>query len=256
MFLLLKKRLQNIINKLYFLSALGGILLIWQLLSSSSLIPPFLLPSPTQVIQALILDFPLLMEHSKITLVEGLLGLFIGIGIGFCPAVFMDHFHKLYQALYPVMIITQTIPTIAIAPLLVLWLGYDMAPKITLIVIVTFFPIAVGLLEGFQSVDADALNLLRSMGANHMQIFWHLKLPGALGRFFAGLKISVSYSIVGAVISDWLGVYGGLGFYMKIVRKSYAFDKMFAVIFLISVLSLFLMYGVKKLEKICMPWNQ
>jgi ABC-type nitrate/sulfonate/bicarbonate transport system permease component len=251
----LKKKLQSIINKLYFLSTLGGIFLIWQFLSYSSIIPPFLLPSPAKVIQALILDFPLLMEHSKITLIEGLLGLFIGIAIGFCTAVFMDHFHKLYQAFYPIIIITQTIPTIAIAPLLVLWLGYGIAPKITLIVIVTFFPIAVGLLEGFQSADGDTLNLLRSMGANHVQIFWHVKFPGALGRFFAGLKISVSYSIVGAVISEWLGGYGGLGVYMTRVRKSYAFDKMFAVIFLISALSLLLMYGVKKLEKICMPWN-
>ena len=167
----------------------------------------------------------------------------------------MDRFEGVYKAFYPIMVITQTIPTIAIAPLLVLWMGYDVAPKVTLIVIVTFFPIAVGLLEGFRAADKDTMNLMRSMGASQGQIFRYVKLPGALGNFFTSLKISVSYSVVGAVIAEWLGGFQGLGVYMTRVRSAYSFDKMFAVIFLISAISLVLMWLVTILRKKLMPWD-
>ena len=136
--------------------------------------PSFLLPSPLEVVQAFVKDFPLLMEHAKVTLTEGFLGLTLGVVIGFVAAVLMDHFQGFYKAFYPIMVITQTIPTIAIAPLLVLWMGYEMAPKVTLIVIVTFFPIAIGLLEGFQSADKDTVNLLKAMGANRLLDFLHV----------------------------------------------------------------------------------
>lgn len=232
-----------------------GILAVWQILSGAGIVPSFLLPSPADVVRAFIADFPLLMGHLRVTLLEAMLGLLLGIGIGFISAVLMDSFEPFYKAVYPLIVITQTVPTIAIAPLLVLWMGYDIAPKVTLIVIVTFFPVAVGLLEGFRAADKDTINLLRSMGAGRMQIFRHVKLPGAMDRFFASLKISASYSVVGAVIAEWLGGYNGLGVYMTRVRKSYAFDKMFAVIFLISAISLLLMKGVEMLQKKMMPWK-
>lgn len=141
-----------------------------------------------------------------------------------------------------------------IAPLLVLWMGFGMAPKITLVVITTFFPIAIGLLNGFQSVDEDAINLMRSMGARRLQIFRIIKLPNATASFFSGLRISAAYAVVGAVVSEWLGGFEGLGVYMTRVKKAYAFDKMFAVIVFISAISLVLMGIVVLLEKISMPW--
>ncbi|MBQ2995814.1 MAG: ABC transporter permease, partial [Oscillibacter sp.] len=161
-----------------------------------------------------------------------------------------------YRAFYPILVITQTVPTVAIAPLLVLWFGYEMAPKVILIVIVTFFPVTVGLLEGFRSTDADAVNLLRSMGASRWQIFRYLKLPSALPQFFSGLRIAAAYAVVGAVISEWLGGFGGLGVYMTRVKQAFAFDKMFAVIFLISAISLGLMALVDWAEKRCMPYKE
>lgn len=251
----MRKKLQNITSKINSIAAIAAILVLWQVLSGFGIVPEFLLPSPADVVRAFIADFPLLMEHLKVSLVEAGMGLGIGIGIGFVMAVLMDHFEGFYKAFYPIIVITQTIPTIAIAPLLVLWLGYDMAPKVTLIVIVTFFPMAVGLLEGFRGADKDTMNLLKAMGASRAQIFRHVKLPGAMDRFFAGLKISVSYSVVGAVIAEWLGGYNGLGVYMTRVRSSYAFDKMFAVIFLISAISLVLMVTVEILQKKMMPWK-
>ena len=110
-------------------------------------------------------------------------------------------------------------PTVAIAPLLVLWFGYEMTPKVILIILVTFFPVTVGLLDGFRAVDPDAVGLLRSMGAGRWQIFRYLKCPSALPHFFSGLRIAAAYSVVGAVISEWLGGFGGLGVYMTRVKK-------------------------------------
>ena len=215
-----------------------------------------MLPSPIAVVQAFIKEFPTLMGHSFITLTEAFLGLGLGILLGFFMAVLMDQFEGLYQAFYPIIILTQTIPTVAIAPLLVLWFGYEMTPKVILIVITTFFPIAIGLLNGFRSADNDSIHLLRAMGADRWQIFRHIKLPGAMSQFFAGLRISASYAVVGAVISEWLGGFNGLGVYMTRVKQAFAFDKMFAVIFLISIISLLLMKGVDVLQKVCMPWDK
>lgn len=215
-----------------------------------------MLPSPIQVVQAFIKEFPTLMQHSYVTLTEAFLGLGLGILLGFIMAVLMDQFEGLYQAFYPIIVLTQTVPTVAIAPLLVLWFGYEMTPKVVLIVITTFFPIAIGLLNGFRSADSDSIHLLRAMGADRWQIFRHIKLPGAMSQFFAGLRISASYAVVGAVISEWLGGFNGLGVYMTRVKQAFAFDKMFAVIFLISIISLLLMKGVDVLQKVCMPWDK
>ena len=252
----MKKKLQNTTNYIWSISAIAVILILWQTVCSVGLVDEFLLPSPVQVVKAFVEEFPLLMEHSFVTLAEALFGLILGILLGFFVAVFMDQFEPLYKACYPLMILSQTIPTVAIAPLLVLWFGYEMAPKVILIVITTFFPIAVGLLNGFKSADRDSINLLRAMGAGRWQIFKIVKLPGALSQFFAGLRISASYAVVGAVISEWLGGFSGRGVYMTRVKKAFAFDKMFAVILLISLISLLLMKGVDLLQKKCMPWEK
>ena len=235
--------------------AVAALLLLWQAVCSLGLVPRYMLPSPTQVVQAFVSELPLLFENSVITLQEAFLGLVLGVTVGFVAAVLMDGFEILYKAFYPLLILTQTIPSVAIAPLLVLWFGYEMTPKIILIVISTFFPVAVGLLDGFRSADKDAIGLMRSMGANRLQIFRHIKFPSALPQLFSGLRIAAAYSVVGAVISEWLGGFGGLGVYMTRVKKAFAFDKMFAVIFLISGISLALMALVELAEKHCMPYR-
>lgn len=231
-------------------------MIVWQAISFLGIVDSFMLPSPVQVVRAFVSEFPTLMGHSVITLAEAFIGLGLGVLLGFVMAVLMDQFEVLYKACYPLIVLTQTIPTVAIAPLLVLWFGYEMAPKVILIVITTFFPLAVGLLNGFKSVDVDSIHLLRAMGAGRWQIFRYIKLPGAMSQFFAGLRISASYAVVGAVISEWLGGFGGLGVYMTRVKKAFSFDKMFAVIFLISIISLLLMKGVDLLQKKCMPWEK
>ncbi|MDR2150641.1 MAG: ABC transporter permease [Spirochaetaceae bacterium] len=226
------------------------LLVIWQAVSMLRLIPGYLLPSPVAVMRALLGDSPLLLKHLGQTLAEALIGLSLAIVSAFVLAIVMDTQALVKSALLPVLLLTQTVPTIALAPLLVLWLGYGLTPKIVLVFLTCFFPMAVSILGGFESLDPDMLRLFRSMGASRMHTYRYLKIPSALPAFFSGLKIAASYAVIGAVVAEWLGGNAGLGVYMTRVRKSYSFDKMFAVIVIIAVLSFALMRSVAALEKI------
>ncbi|MDO4870069.1 MAG: ABC transporter permease [Bacillota bacterium] len=251
----MKRKSANITNNIYPGLMILAILILWECLSIFEIVPSFMLPTPQDTVMAFIDDFPLLMSHMKVTLIETLVGTVTGICIGFLSACLMDRWDAAYKAMYPLIVITQTIPAVAIAPLLVLWFGYQMMPKVVLIVLITFFPIVIGVLDGFRSADKDAINLLRAMGASRWQIFRHIKFPSALPNFFSGLRITVAYAVVGAVLAEWLGGFAGLGVYMTRVKKSFAYDKMFAVIFLISIISLLLIWLVNVLQKKCMPWD-
>lgn len=236
--------------------ALFALLAVWELACDTGLVPAFMLPSPLAVVRSLFADLGLIARHSLTTLAEAALGLGIGVAIGFVFAILMDRFETFYLAFEPLMTVSQTIPTIAIAPLLVLWFGYGLAPKVVLIVLTTFFPVTVSLVSGFRSVDTDMIDLLRTMGASRWQIFRYVKLPAAAEQLFSGLRISATYAIVGAVIAEWLGGTSGLGVYMTRVRKSFSYDKMFASILVISALSLALMRLVDLLEYVTMPWKR
>ena len=242
-------------NWLHFVP-IAAVLLIWQLLCVSGIVPPYMLPSPMQVITVFVSDFQLLARHLSFTLLEALTGLTIAVISAFILAVIMDANRFIKQSITPILLLTQTMPVIAIAPLLILWMGYGLAPKITLVFLACFFPVTISLLGAFASADNDALRLLQSMGANKRQLYLYIKIPQGLPAFFSGLKIAASYSIIGAVIAEWLGGDAGLGVYMIRVRRSYSFDKMFAVILLVSALSLLLIKLVSLAEKKAMPWKK
>jgi len=234
---------------------IATVLLAWQLLSMSGIIPPYMLPSPLRVVSAFIADFQLLMGHLVYTLMSAFAGLSIAVAAAFVLAVIMDANSFIKKSVTPLLLLTQTMPVIAIAPLLILWMGYGLAPKITLVFLTCFFPVTIGLLGAFASADNDTLRLLQSMGAKKWQLYRYVKIPQALGAFFSGLKIAASYSIIGAVIAEWLGGDAGLGVYMIRVRRSYSFDRMFAVILLVSALSLLLIKLVTIIQKAAMPWE-
>ena len=229
---------------------------LWELVVRVGIVPNFMLPAPSQVIVALVRDAPLLAAHAGTTLMEAAIGLVLGVLVGFVFAVLMDRFEVVYLALNPLVTVSQTVPTVAVAPLLVLWFGYGLVPKIVLIVLTTFFPVTISLVEGLRSVDPDMEDLMRTMNATEAQIFMRVKLPAAMEHLFSGLRISATYAIVGAVIAEWLGGFSGLGVYMTRVRKSFSYDSMFAVILLISSLSLILMRFVDLLEYVCIPWRR
>lgn len=249
------KKLKNIFIKIYPYLVFIGLIILWEFVVEADIVSRFVLPSPTDIIRVFVNDWGVFIEHFLVTMLEAIVGLIIGIALGFVFAVLMERYEVIKRIFYPIIVVSQTIPTIAIAPLLVLWLGYDILPKIVLIVVTTFYPIAVGIYEGFSSIDKDYITLMESMGATDLEIFRYLKLPATLPNFFSALKISTSYSVVAAVISEWLGGFRGLGVYMTRVKKAYAFDKMFAVIIIISVLSLLLISLVNVLRKKIIKWE-
>jgi len=234
--------------------SIAGLLILWQLLSMSPLIPGYMLPGPLRVTAAFTSDFRLLMGHLWYTLLEAAAGLSLAIAASFALAIIMDANRFLKQAVTPLLLLTQTMPVIAIAPLLILWMGYGAAPKIAMVFLTCFFPMTISLLGAFSQADMDTIKLLKSMGASRIQIYRYVKFPHALPAFFSGLKISCTYAIIGAVIAEWLGGERGLGVYMIRVRRSYSFDKMFAVILLTSILSLLLVKFISVIEKTAMPW--
>lgn len=238
-----------------FIITFSILIILWQVMGNMGMLPKFIIPTPLEIINGFINDIELIGFHSKVTLIEAFLGLGIGILIAVVLAVLMDLFSTVYNIVYPFAIITQTIPTVAIAPILVLWFGYGIEPKILLVSITSVFPILVGILNGFKNCDQDSIKFLQLMNASKFQILWHVKLPSSLGYFFAGLKISVSYALIGAVVSEWLGGFEGLGVYMTRVRKAFSYDRMFAVIVFISILSLLLMKIVDLIQKYSIPWE-
>ncbi|GHV85780.1 nitrate ABC transporter permease [Spirochaetia bacterium] len=233
-----------------------ALLLLWQGISAAGFVPGYMLPSPARIALAAIRDFPLLMGHLLRTLEEAAAGLALALVFSFILAVLMDLSRLLKETVSPLLTLTQTMPTIALAPLLILWMGYGTAPKIALVFLTCFFPLTVGLLGAFAAAGEDELRLLKSMGANRVQLYRYIKVPQSLPAFFSGLRISASYSIIGAVISEWLGGDAGLGVYMIRVRKSYSFDRMFAAIVLVALLSLGLLKLVDCLKRALMPWNK
>jgi ABC-type nitrate/sulfonate/bicarbonate transport system permease component len=187
---------------------------------------------------------------------EALLGFSLAIVFAFAVAFLLTSIKWLNQALYPMLIVSQTIPIITLAPLFLIWFGWGILPKIIVVVLVCFFPVVISLIRGLSSVDPDQLNLFRSMGASRTATFKMVKLPSAMPVFFSGLKISASYSIMAAVIGEWLGASQGLGYYMTISQKSFKVDQVLAAVVIISVVSLLMVKIIDLAEWLLVPWNR
>ncbi len=250
------KKLQNIITKYISLLTILLIIIIWSLISYIELVPKFMLPSPLNVLLAFIKDFKLILSHIGITLLEAIIGILISIIFSFILAIIMDRYKLFDKAIYPILVISQTIPTIAIAPIIVLWFGFGIMPKVLLIFSTCFFPLTISILTGFKNIDEDMLKLMKSMDSSYIKTLFIVKIPLSMKNFFSGLKISATYAIVGAVVSEWLGGENGIGVYMTRVKKAYAFDKMFASIIIISLLSLLLVWFIKILENKIIYWKE
>ena len=250
------RKYQNTSDKLIPIVFLLTILILWEAAVNLGVVERYVLPSPTDIIAALIANGSDLMMHAGTTFFEGMTGLLVAVCLSLIMAIVMDLFPVVKKAIYPVLVMSQTVPIIVIAPLLAMWFGFGIAPKIFVVVLVCFFPITVSLIEGLQSVDGELINLVRSMGAKKRQIFTKIKFPSALPYFFSGLKIAATYSIMGAVIGEWLGGKAGLGVYMLRARHAFALDLVFASILVIVVLSIGLFYGIAGIQRVLMPWEK
>ncbi|WP_097034379.1 ABC transporter permease [Clostridium tertium] len=249
------KRLRSIGNKIAPIVFILILLIIWEIIVNVGGIEKYILPAPTDVIEVLIKDFKTMIPHILATLYEGMVGFLIAIALSIILAVIMDMVPLIKRALYPVLVISQTIPTVALAPLFIIWFGFGALPKIIGVVIVCFFPIVISIVDGLEGVDKDLINHFKLMGASKLNVFLHLKLPYGMINFFSGMRIAATYSIMGAVIGEWLGGDKGLGVYMTRARSAYALDKMFASIVIIVVISMGIFLLVSLMEKLFTPWN-
>jgi len=188
-------------------------------------------------------------------MLETIIGLGLAIVLGVSFAIVLRLSARIRQALYPLLIASQTIPIIALAPLLLIWFGFTLLPKIIVVTLFCFFPIAVAFFDGMEKISPQFIKLLQSMGATRLQILYLAEMPGALPSFFSGLRIAAAYSVTGAIVGEYVGGYQGLGIYMQNAAHSYAVTLVFVTIVIASLLSLLLFAAVAVLEKIFVPWN-
>ncbi|MFA5770119.1 MAG: ABC transporter permease [Patescibacteria group bacterium] len=243
--------------KQYILPILTGFifLFVWQIIVTVFHIEQWILPTPTQIIDSFWQSRSLILYHLVPTIVEAIIGLIGAVFISVFIAIMMERFQIIKKIIYPFLIISQTIPFIILAPLLTLWFGFGLLPKIIIISLVCFFPITINLFDGFQGVDRNILRLMTSMGASQKQIFKWVKWPASLPNFFSGLRIAAAYSILGAVVSEWMGADRGLGILLIRSTKSYLTDRVFATIGIITVLSMLAVLLVEIIARISIPWH-
>lgn len=231
-----------------------ALLALWEIAVHLSQVEPWILPGPSKIIGALWQARELLWQHSIQTIYETTLGLGIAVVIGIALATAIEWSQSLRKAIYPLLLVSQTIPIIAVAPLLIIWFGYGLLPKVLVVALVCFFPITINLADGYRLVDREMIRLLAAMGAGPGRIFTMVKLPAALPFFFSGLRIAGTYSVMGAVIGEWLGATKGLGIFMTRSSQSYLTDRVFAAIIVITCLSLVIYLIIEGVARLTMPW--
>jgi len=225
------------------------LLIAWELIVRALDIQSWLLPAPTVIFAELIDSFGLLMRHAGTTLTEILLGFAVSVSLGILLASGIVWSRTVERSIYPIIIASQTIPIITLAPLLIIWVGTDIMSKVIVIVLFAFFPIVISLVTGLRSVDREMADMFRTLGASPGQIFLKLMLPSALPSFFSGLKVAAVVSVIGAVIGEWVGASAGLGWLMKISGPQFQTARVFAAIVVLSVLAMGLFAAVVAMEK-------
>lgn len=230
------------------------LLALWEVYSRSGLIQMSVLPPPSAIASALVRNWDIIYGHTLETMSETTLGMAIATILGLLLALLLDFSTSTRRAVYPLLVISQTIPMVALAPLLVIWFGFDIQPKLIVVALYCFFPITVAVADGLRSTDRDFERLMRSMRASRWQILTMVRLPAAMPAFFSGLRIAATYSVTGAIVGEYVAASQGLGVYMKLAANSYQVVLVFAGIVVTALLSLFLFGLVSLIERIALPW--
>ena len=233
-----------------------GFLALWQ--GIAMLIgAAYILPTPVQVLQKLWeLREPLFLVHLPATMAITGLGLLISLILGILLAVFMDMNPTAEKALYPLIVASQTIPTMAIAPLFVLWFGYGIWSKVLAAILITFFPVTITIHDGLRSTKREMEEYMETCGAGRWDIFWKLKVPWAIPSFFSAVRMAVPISVIGAAIGEWLGAQSGLGYFSKRMMTQLDGAGVFAPIVLLSAAAMLVVFLVGKLEKHFVTWRK
>jgi ABC-type nitrate/sulfonate/bicarbonate transport system permease component len=232
-----------------------GILLVWEAYVRVAGLDPIVLPPPSRVASALWDARDVAATHLVPTVVEALIGCAVSAAFAVGVAIALDRWPPARRAIEPLLVTSQTIPIVAIAPLFVIWFGFGLLPKVLIVVLVTFFPVVVALLDGFARVEPAAEDLLESFGATQRQVFAKLRWPSALPSLFTGLRISVVYAVIGAIFGEYVGATEGLGIWMKLSQTSFRTDLVFGAILLTALVSIALYLLVGVLERLVVPWS-
>jgi ABC-type nitrate/sulfonate/bicarbonate transport system permease component len=227
---------------------------VWQLYTVVGDIKESTLPPPTDIAKSLWENRSMLLENAWVTIKEILLGFAAAIVLGVGLAVLIRSSRKVERAIYPWLVVSQMVPIPAIAPLLVIWTGFDLRPKVIVIMLVSFFPIAVNTIDGLRAAEPELLNLLKTLKANSWQRFRKAQLPAALPFMFSGLKVAAALSVIGAVFAEWVGASEGLGYLVLVLNNQTATTEMFAVIFTLALIGILLFLFVSLLERVLLPW--
>src|SRR4051794_13572052 len=236
------------------LAIVAVLVAIWQLYANLSGIGDDVLPPPSRVLSVSWEKRGGLWSNTLPTVRATLLGFALSLVVGFVLAVVIDSWQAARRALMPVLITTHTLPIVAIAPLMILWFGFGLTPKVLIVALVTFFPLTVAFAEGFAASEPQAEALLRSMGASRARVFRSVRLPTSLPFFFAGLRISITYAVVGAIFAEYAGATSGLGIYMQNAKNSYRTDLVLAAVLVSTLLTLALFALTHLAERIAIPW--
>ncbi|HEY90793.1 MAG TPA: ABC transporter permease [Dehalococcoidia bacterium] len=226
----------------------------WFFVAKVSGLSSFILPTPVDVVQAGWETRDLLLNAVGVTLLATGIGLSLALVAGIGIAALIDFWPLAHRALYPILVVSQTIQILAIAPILIIWFGFGVMPTILIVVLFCFFPLAISTADGLTSSDPELIALLRAMGANRRQVWRMVRLPSALPSFFSGLRLAVTYSVVAATIGEWVGGSPGLGLYMLKSKNALATDQVFVAMFITSLLSIGLFMLVYGIERIALPW--
>jgi putative hydroxymethylpyrimidine transport system permease protein len=251
----LGKRLRSMSRK--YASAIAlivAILVAWEVIVRAAHVPEYLLPSPTEILADLKTDWVILWPAMWVTLREVLIGFVIATVAGVGLAVLLHLYGPLRRAMYPILIGSQTIPIIVLAPILVILLGYGILPKLVIVALICFFPIVVNGLDGLRAVDDDFIRMMYTLDATRWGIFRRVEFPGALPSFFSGMRIAATFASIGAVFGEWSGSNAGLGYVMLAATPNLLTSRIFAAILILTVISLVLFGLVSLLERIFVPW--
>ena len=231
------------------------LIVLWDLLIRLFKIPPYLIPNPLSVAKQLVAEWPMLLRETLPTLYATLGGFALSALIGVPIAMWIAYSRVVESFVYPLLVFSQSVPKVAIAPLFVVWFGFGIVPKIIAAFLLGFFPVVVATVQGFKSVESDVIDLARSMGANPFKVFLKFRLPTALPSIFSGLKVSVTLAVVGAVVGEFVGSNSGIGYVMQKATGTFDLPLMFAALTVLSAIGVVLFVAVDVVERLMIPWH-
>ena len=235
---------------------LAALLAAWEWGVRAFGIPFYILPAPSRIARLMAADRGVLLGEAAATLLEIFLGFGIALVVGIALALLIFVSRTVERAVYPLVIASQTVPVFAIAPLLVVWLGYGILSKVAMAALIVFFPIVVNTVDGLRAADPDAVNLLWILGATPAQVLLKIRAPAALPFVFSGIRIAVATSVIGAVIGEWVGSTQGLGFLMIHANAQLHVDLVFAAIAVLSLMAIALFAAASAAEWLLLPWRR